>query len=65
VDLEQLGLAVNPSTLLPDLLLLDAAGPGTFWFVEVVATDGPVDEARKAAVGTWAWFLDEPECELS
>jgi hypothetical protein len=51
--LRQLGLEINASTLLPDLLMFEARS-ATFWFIEVVATDGPVDEARKAALTAWA-----------
>lgn len=45
-----LGLHIDPSRLLPDIILVDV-GAGTqalFVFVEVVATDGPVSEHRKS-----------------
>jgi hypothetical protein len=51
--LSRLGIEVDRARLLPDALLFDA-GPGTFWFVEVVFTDGPIDEPRKAALERWA-----------
>lgn len=45
-------LKFNAAKVLPDILLVDLAPPGReerpiFVFVEVVATDGPVDEQRK------------------
>lgn len=43
------GLRFETAKLLPDLILADLGDPATFVFCEVVATDGPVDEARKAA----------------
>lgn len=46
------GLRFETAKLLPDLILADLGEPAAFVFCEVVATDGPVDEARKAA------FLD-------
>jgi len=45
-----IGLAIPPDKYLPDLLLVDM-GPATplLIFVEVVATDGPINAARKSA----------------
>ena len=101
--LARLGIAIDRTTLLPDALIVDiGTRPPLVWVVEAVATDGPITEARKAAllrwaedqridpanvrfvsafqsrnspaakrrlkdlaVGTIAWFLDEPSCELS
>lgn len=45
-------LTINTQTVLPDVLLVDLEPPGRperplFIFIEVVATDGPVDEQRK------------------
>jgi hypothetical protein len=51
--LDQLGIELNAGRLLPDALLFDA-GPGLFWFVEAVLTDGPIDESRKRALAQWA-----------
>jgi len=51
--LRTLRLNIVPSSLLPDALIFDATA-GTFWFVEVVATDGPIDEARKEKLLSWA-----------
>ena len=46
-----IGLDIEPDRNLPDLILVDL-GPRepVLVFVEVVATDGPVNEARKAAL---------------
>lgn len=46
----QLGIVIDPSKTLPDLILADL-GPvhPMLVFVEVVASDGPVNEARQAA----------------
>jgi len=97
------GLNINASLLLCDALLVDlATKPVTFWIVEAVASDGPIDEDRKRqflrwaednripaaacrfltafssrhsassrrrlkdlAVGTYAWYADEPHHELA
>jgi hypothetical protein len=99
----RLGLSIDSATLLPDALLVDVGtDPAQFWIVEVVASDGPIDEDRKrkllrwaaqqripadscrfltafasrnspsarqrlkdVAVGTWAWYADEPDRELA
>jgi hypothetical protein len=46
-----LGLDVDQSTLLPDLVMADLGrNPILLIFVEVVASDGPVTEARKQAI---------------
>lgn len=101
--LRRLRIAINVSTLLPDALLVDVGTtPATFWIVEAVATDGPIDEDRRRsllswardqripeqdcrfltafgsrnsgpakrrlkdlAVGTYAWYADEPTRELA
>lgn len=97
------GISISVSTLLPDALIVDiGTKPATFWVVEAVATDGEIDDARKAAllrwagdqkippdrcrfltafvsrnaaparkrlkdlaIGSFAWFLDEPSHELA
>jgi hypothetical protein len=102
-QLTTLGVALDVSNLLPDVLIADVgANPPEFWIIEVVATDGPIDEHRRGlllewaseqnidpdhcrlltaflsrnhaaakrrlkdlAVGTHAWYLDEPLNELS
>lgn len=101
--IQRLGLAIDPTTLLPDALLVDVGStPVEFWIVEAVASDGPIDEDRKRrllrwaaeqripeescrfltafgsrnaqaakrrlkdlAVGTFAWYADEPDRELA
>jgi hypothetical protein len=51
--LNDLGLTIQASELLPDALLFDA-GPGRFWFVEAVATDGEIHESRRRELVRWA-----------
>lgn len=51
--LQDLGLTIHASQLLPDALLFDAA-EGRFWFVEAVATDGEIHESRKRELLRWA-----------
>lgn len=101
--LAQIGISINVSSVLPDAIIVDVGvTPATFWIVEAVATDGEINETRKAlltewaveqyiapdqlqflsafasrnaptirrrlkdiASGTFCWFLDEPEHELS
>ncbi|WP_081288727.1 BsuBI/PstI family type II restriction endonuclease [Mycolicibacterium conceptionense] len=49
------GISINVSTLLPDALIVDiGTKPAQFWVVEAVATDGEIDEERKAALIQWA-----------
>jgi len=49
--LQSLGVKINPEKLLPDVILADTAGGELlFVFVEVVATDGPIHEDRRAAL---------------
>jgi len=58
----RLGITINPSTLLPDALLVDiATDPPTFWVVEAVASDGPIDEDRRRALLRWARDQRIPE----
>ena len=53
--LTAVGLAINVSQLLCDALLVDlATKPATFWMIEAVASDGPIDEDRKRAFLRWA-----------
>lgn len=51
--LRDLGLKVEADRLLPDAILFDA-GSGIFWFVEAIATDGEISEARKQELLRWA-----------
>jgi hypothetical protein len=63
--IQRLGLAIDVTRLLPDALLVDiAADPPTFWVVEVVASDGPIDEERKRALLVWAARQNIPEGSL-
>jgi BsuBI/PstI restriction endonuclease domain len=49
--LSGLGLSINLSTLLPDVLMVDIGErPPTFWIIEAVASDGPVTEGRRKGV---------------
>ena len=49
--LQLLGIKISPEKLLPDIILADTAGGELlFVFVEVVATDGPIHEDRRAAL---------------
>lgn len=46
----QIGLKIDPKTTLPDLILVDLGPPDPLLvFVEVVATDGAINETRKHA----------------
>ncbi|WP_211225697.1 BsuBI/PstI family type II restriction endonuclease [Nocardioides alkalitolerans] len=50
-----LGITINPSTLLPDAVLADLKpDPVVFWIIEAVNSDGPIDDARRAKLETWA-----------
>jgi hypothetical protein len=60
--MQQLGLVIDVSALLPDAVLVDVAPtPPGFWIVEAVATDGPIDEDRKRALLKWAAQQRIPE----
>jgi hypothetical protein len=53
--LHDVGLTINVSALLPDALLIDlSTAPVTFWIIEAVASDGPVDKDRRQAFRRWA-----------
>ncbi len=53
--LARLGLPIDQQKLLPDCLMADLAEDrDTLWLVEIVASDGPVDEQRKASFLAWA-----------
>jgi BsuBI/PstI restriction endonuclease domain/BsuBI/PstI restriction endonuclease HTH domain len=51
--MRQLGLEYRAGDPLPDVLLADIARPLRLVSVEAVATEGPVDPARVAAVTAW------------
>lgn len=44
------GLHIDVKAELPDLILVDTANAGRFFFCEIVATDGAITEARKSAL---------------
>lgn len=49
------GIAIQVSELLPDAILIDVGTkPAHIWFVEAVATDGAIDDARRSALSEWA-----------
>ena len=53
--LDHLGLSLEQQTLLPDCLLFDLdPSRGEVWFIEVVASDGPLTDSRKADLLAWA-----------
>lgn len=59
-QLQRLGLDLDKlPRLLPDALLIDIA-KSNLWFVEIVATDGPVDDHRKAVLSQWAIDSGQP-----
>ncbi len=65
--LSALRLSVDQQRLLPDALIVDLdPDRDEFWFIEVVATDGPVDEDRKARLLGWAMVngLDSGKCRF-
>jgi hypothetical protein len=65
--LRALGLAIDPSSLLPDAVIVDiATKPPTFWIIEAVASDGPVDESRRTLLRQWAQDqrIDPDACEF-
>lgn len=65
--LNQLGLRIDQTTLLPDAVIVDIGQqPPTFWIVEAVATDGAVTEDRKRALVSWAQSQRIPDgaCEF-
>jgi hypothetical protein len=51
--LRDLGLRIEAADLLPDALLFDSDS-GRFWFVEAVASDGEIHEARREELLRWA-----------
>lgn len=52
-ELANVGLALDASVALPDVLLIDAT-TGVVWFVEVVATAGEIHDRRLAELREWA-----------
>lgn len=65
--IKRLGLEVDATNLLPDALLVDIGSlPPQFWIVEVVATDGPINESRKKGLLKWAkeQRISEDDCNF-
>jgi hypothetical protein len=65
--LSTLRFSIDQQRLLPDALIVDLDPErDEFWFIEVVATDGPVDEDRKARLLGWAMAngLDLDKCRF-
>ena len=61
------GISINVSSVLPDVIILDAGPkPPTFWVIEAVASDGEINETRKANLLTWAkgQYIDPQHCEF-
>ncbi|SDN09685.1 BsuBI/PstI family type II restriction endonuclease [Actinacidiphila guanduensis] len=53
--LKKIKMPLDAAKLLPDCLIVDLAKErGHFWFIEAVATDGPITEARKKEFIKWA-----------
>lgn len=99
----KVGITINVNQVLPDALIADVSTePVSLWIIEAVATDGEINDDRKAiltewasevyikaeqlqflsafasrnaspakrrlkdiASGTYCWFLDDPDHELS
>jgi hypothetical protein len=65
--IKRLGVAIDATNLLPDALLADiGASEPKFWLVEVVASDGPIDDDRKRKLLRWAaqQNIREPSLEF-
>jgi hypothetical protein len=61
------GISINVSRLLPDALILDVgATPPVFWIIEAVASDGEIDEDRKAELLSWAQdqYINPAQCRF-
>lgn len=59
--LNNIGLSVDQALLLPDCLIADLAEESSdLWFVEVVATDGPITAERKQKLLDWAASQNVP-----
>lgn len=61
------GIGINVSSVLPDAIIVDiGTKPPTFWIVEAVASDGEVNEDRKADLLAWAadQYIDPNRCEF-
>lgn len=63
--LRTLGVSIAVSDLLPDALLFDGGDNGQFWVVEVVYTDGEINERRKSQLIEWAAVQGIPADQLA
>lgn len=61
---ESVGLKIDVNAELPDLILGDMGDPVTFYFCEVVITDGPVTDARKEALLALIRASSIPEADV-
>lgn len=63
--LDDVGITIRVSDLLPDVVLFDAED-GSFWFVEVVATAGEIHEERRGELLAWAagYGIGEDRCRF-
>lgn len=53
--LHTLGVRIDAANLLPDCVIVDiGTKPQTFWIIEAVASDGEIDERRRAQLLQWA-----------
>jgi hypothetical protein len=65
--LTQLGLDLKALRLLPDYVVMDLAEDrDELWFVEVVETDGPIHDGRRASLLDWAVTsgMDPEQCRF-
>lgn len=46
----EIGIDIRPERALPDIILADVANPLLLIFVEVVATDGPINDSRRQSL---------------
>jgi hypothetical protein len=59
--LSDMGLHVDQALLLPDCIIADLAeDKDDIWFIEIVATDGPITEQRKQDLLEWAAAQNHP-----
>jgi hypothetical protein len=59
--LSDMGLHVDQAVLLPDCIIADLAeDKDEIWFIEIVATDGPITEKRRQDLLEWATSHNHP-----
>lgn len=72
VVLEQLGIHIDLTLVLPDAVLVDVGRtPEEYWIIEAVTVDGlvnsgPIDETRKSQLRSWALdqYIDPDQCRF-